>query len=108
MEMTEWAPPLAGPVSPERDHIRGPQNAAVTLLEYGDYQCPFCGAAHLIVAEVSRQMGDTLQFVFRHFPLTTVHPMAEPVAEAPQRVGHQGKLWLMPDTLYENQDQLSP
>jgi protein-disulfide isomerase len=108
MEMTEWAPTLAAPVSPERDHIRGPPNAAVTLLEYGDYQCPFCGAAHLIVAEVRRQMGDTLQFVFRHFPLTTVHPMAEPAAEAAEAAGAQGKFWAMHDTLYENQDQLSP
>jgi protein-disulfide isomerase len=108
MSMTEWAPSLAVPVSPERDHIRGPKDAAVSLVEYGDYQCPYCGAAHPIVAEVRRQMGDDLQFVFRHFPLTTIHPMAHPAAEAAEAAGAQGKFWAMHDTLYENQDQLSP
>jgi protein-disulfide isomerase len=108
MNMTEWAPTLAVPVSPKRDHIRGPQKAAVTLLEYGDYQCPYCGAAHPIVAEVQRQMGDDLQFVFRHFPLTTLHPMAEPAAEAAETAGAQGHFWAMHDMLYDNQDHLGP
>src|SRR3979490_2159511 len=103
MEMTEWAPTLAVPVSPERDHIRGPQNAAVTLLEYGDYQCPFCGAAHLLVAAVRPTLGARFQFVFRTFPLTRVPRMAEPAAEAAEAAGAQGKFWAMHGTLYENQ-----
>jgi protein-disulfide isomerase len=108
MKMTEWEPSLAVPVSPKRDHIRGPQKAAVTLVEYGDYQCPYCAAAHGIVAEVQQRMGDGLQFVFRHFPLVTVHPMAEPAAEAAEAAGAQGRFWDMNDMLYDNQGQLAP
>lgn len=106
MDMTEWAPTLALPVSPERDHIRGPENARVQLIEYGDYQCPYCGAAHPIVKAVLEEMGDDLQFVFRHFPLVTIHPLAEPAAEAAEAAGAQGKFWDMHDMIYENQDQL--
>jgi protein-disulfide isomerase len=106
MQMTQWAPSLAVPVSPDRDHIRGPDKAPAVLLEYGDYQCPYCGAAHPIVKAVQEQMGNDLQFVFRHFPLMTVHPLAEPAAEAAEAAGAQGKFWQMHDMLYENQDQL--
>jgi protein-disulfide isomerase len=106
MQMTQWAPSLAVPVSPQRDHIRGPDNAPAVLLEYGDYQCPYCGAAHPIVNAVRQEMGNDLQFVFRHFPLITVHPLAEPAAEAAEAAGAQGKFWEMHDMLYENQDQL--
>jgi protein-disulfide isomerase len=108
MNMTEWVPTLAVPVSPKQDHIRGPENAPVTLLEYGDYECPYCNAAHEIVDEVQRRMSDELRFVFRHFPLTTIHPMAEPAALAAEAAGALGKFWEMHDTLYDNQDQLAP
>ena len=74
---TQWAPTLTIPVTPERDHIRGPVNAPVTLVEYGDYQCPFCQAAHEVATAVQRQMGERLRFAYRHFPLTTIHPQAE-------------------------------
>src|ERR1700726_1296184 len=106
MQMTQWAPSLAVPVSLDRDHIRGPDEAPAVLLEYGDYQCPYCGAAHPIVKAVQEQMGNDLQFVFRHFPLMTVHPLAELAAEAAEAAGAQGKFWEMHDMLYENQDQL--
>jgi protein-disulfide isomerase len=106
MQMTQWTPNLAVPVSPDRDHIRGPDKAPAVLLEYGDYQCPYCGAAHPIVKAVQEQTGNDLQFVFRHFPLMTVHPVAELAAEAAEAAGAQGKFWEMHDMLYENQDQL--
>src|SRR3954469_11553533 len=106
MTMTSWKSTLVLPVSPERDHIRGPEDAPVTLLEYGDYECPYCGAAHAIVAAVRQAMGDRLRFVFRHFPLTTMHPHAETAAEAAEAAGAQRNFWGMHDMLYENQQQL--
>jgi protein-disulfide isomerase len=106
MNVSLWEPTL--PVSPARDHIRGPVDAPVTLLEYGDYECPYCGAAHPIVNEVREPMGDRLRFVFRHFPLTTVHPYAELAAEAAEAAGAQRKYWAMHDMLYENQEHLDP
>jgi protein-disulfide isomerase len=72
----------------------------VTLLEYGDYECPFCGAAHRIVLAVQQQMGDQLRFVFRHFPLSTMHPHAELAAEAAEAASTQRKFWAMHNTLY--------
>jgi protein-disulfide isomerase len=96
---------LNPPVS-ERDHSIGPKNAPVTLVEYGDFQCPYCAAAHLILQEVQDVMGDRLRFVFRHFPLTQVHPLAEPAAEAAESAGGQGKFWEMHDRLFENQNLL--
>jgi protein-disulfide isomerase len=106
MSMTVWRPILALPVSPERDHIRGPRDAPVTLLEYGDYECPYCGIAHPIVKAVQAKMGERLRFVFRHFPLVTMHPQAELAAEAAEAAAGQGKFWPMHDTLYENQERL--
>src|SRR5262249_15356800 len=94
------------PVSQERDHIQGPANAPVTLVEYGDYQCPYCGQAYPIVKEVQRRMGDRLRFVFRNFPLTQVHPRAEHAAEAAECAAAQGAFWAMHDTLFENQRHL--
>jgi protein-disulfide isomerase len=105
---TEWNTVLALPISADRDHIRGPQNAPVTLLEYGDYQCPYCGAAHPIVDAVQRELGDDMRFVFRHFPLTTMHPFAELAAEAAEAAAAQGSFWQMHDTLYVNQTRLEP
>lgn len=108
MSTTSWAPTLALPVSPTRDHIRGSNSAAVTLVEYGDYECPFCGLAHGVVDAVQRRMGERLRFVFRHFPLTTVHPHAELAAEAAEAAGAQRMFWDMHDTLYHHQRELDP
>jgi protein-disulfide isomerase len=90
----------------ERDHVQGPPDAPVTLLEYGDYQCPYCGAAHPIVKALQRHLGDNMRFAFRHFPLTTIHEYAEGAAEAAEAAGAQGEFWQMHDTLFENQPNL--
>ena len=92
----------------QHDHIRGPMNAPATLVEYGDYECPGCGAAHPIVNLVLEHFGSRLRFVFRHFPLTQVHPNAEPAAESAEFAGAHGRFWEMHDGIYENQDRLSP
>jgi protein-disulfide isomerase len=89
------------------DHIQGPPDAPVTLLEYGDYQCPYCGEAYPIVKQLQRSLGDSMAFVFRNFPLTSVHPYAEEAAEAAEAAGAQGKFWEMHDRLYEHQDELA-
>jgi protein-disulfide isomerase len=98
---------LAVPVGKD-DHIQGPETAPLTLLEYGDYQCPYCAAASAIVKLVHDRLGPRLRFVFRNFPLTQVHPHAELAAEAAEAAGTQGKFWEMHDALYENQPALSP
>jgi diadenylate cyclase len=96
---------LEVPVS-ERDHVRGPANAPVTLVEYGDYECPYCARVHPIVQEVLARAGGRLRFVFRHFPLDSVHPNARLAAEAAEAAGAQGRFWEMHDLLYANQDRL--
>jgi protein-disulfide isomerase len=96
---------LAPPVS-AHDHSQGPEDAPVTLVEYGDYECPHCGRAYPILQDVQRRMGDRLRFVFRNFPITTSHPHAQHAAEAAETAGAQGKFWEMHDTLYENQHAL--
>jgi protein-disulfide isomerase len=96
---------LTLPVS-ARDHIRGPATAPVTLVEYGDYQCPYCGQANPIVEEIQRRLGSGLRFVFRNFPLTEMHPHAEHAAEAAEAAGAHGKFWEMHDALYANQGAL--
>jgi protein-disulfide isomerase len=103
---TEWEAVLTTPVSEDRDHIQGPVDAAVTLLEYGDYECPYCGAAYPIVKEVQARMGDRLRFVFRNFPISTSHPHAERAAEAAEAAAAQGGFWQMHDVLFENQKRL--
>jgi protein-disulfide isomerase len=103
---TEWHPALTVPVSDGRDHIQGSADAPVTLVEYGDYECPYCGAAYPIVKEVQARMGDRLRFVFRNFPITTSHPHAEQAAEAAEAAAAQGSFWDMHDALYENQKRL--
>jgi protein-disulfide isomerase len=108
MTFTTWDGKLTEPVKPERDHIRGSFNAPATLVEYGDYQCPFCGTAHLVVEAVRETLGNELCFAFRHFPLTTVHPYALGAAEAAEAAGAQGKFWPMHDLLFEDQDHLAP
>ena len=99
-------PTLSLPVS-DRDHVLGSETARVTLLEYGDYECPYCGAAHPVVKDVVRAMGDDLRFAYRHFPLTQTHPHAYQAAEAAEAAGAQGRFWEMHDLLFENQDRLS-
>src|SRR5512140_1906073 len=93
---------LAVPVS-DKDHIRGPQNAPVTLVEYGDFQCDNCGEAYPIVKEIQRRMGNRLRFVFRNFPLTEMHRYAEGAAEASEAAAAQGQFWKMHDIMFENQ-----
>ena len=106
MSRTQWTSELTLPVDDARDHIQGPADAPVTLVEYGDYECPYCGAAYPIVKEAQSRMGDRLRFAFRNFPITTSHPHAERAAEAAEAAASQGKFWEMHDVLYENQRQL--
>jgi protein-disulfide isomerase len=91
---------------PERNHFQGPAGAPIKLLEYGDYECPFCAEAHAVVKEIQRRLGDDLLFAFRNFPLTNVHPHAEHAAEAAEAAGDQGNFWGMHDLLFENQAAL--
>ena len=88
------------------DHVKGSANAQVTLVEYGDFECPHCGRAYPIVKEIQRRLGAELRFVYRHFPLRDVHPHAESAAEAAEAAGAQGQFWWMHDILLENQSQL--
>jgi protein-disulfide isomerase len=106
MSRTQWEAVLTLPVGEERDHIQGPADAAVTLVEYGDYECPYCGAAYPIIKEVQARMGDRLRFVFRNFPIVTSHPHAEQAAEAAEGASDQDAFWPMHDLLYERQRHL--
>jgi protein-disulfide isomerase len=103
---TEWEPALTVPVAEDRDHIQGPADAPVTLVEYGDFECPYCGGAYPIIKEVQARMGDRLRFVFRNFPITTSHPHAEQAAEAAEAAAGQDRFWQMHDLLFENQRRL--
>jgi protein-disulfide isomerase len=107
MSAEDDAPRLVLPVGP-RDHVQGASTAGVTLLEYGDYECPYCGAAYPIVKELQKRVGAAMKFVFRNFPLENAHPHAKIAAESAEVVGATGKFWEMHDTLYENQDALEP
>src|SRR5712675_1010486 len=100
-------PRLTLPVS-ERDHAQGAANAPLTLVEYGDYQCPYCGAAYPVVKRLQKKMGKNLRFVFRNFPLTQAHPYAMVAAEAAEAAALQGKFWEMHDLLFEQQASLAP
>jgi Na+/H+ antiporter NhaA len=98
---------LAVPVDPERDHIRGPKRGAlITLVEYGDFECPYCGQAEPALRELAREHGE-LRFVFRHLPLTDVHPHAQLAAEAAEAAAQQGAFWEMHDMLMDHQGALS-
>ena len=97
---------LTTPVDEKRDHVAGPRSAPVTLVEYGDYECPYCGQAYPIVKSLQQALGDELRFVFRNFPLGDMHPHAEHAAEAAESAAAQGSFWEMHDTLFEHQDQL--
>ena len=107
-EATTAAPliDLAVPVDPERDHIRGPDDAAVTLVEYGDFECPYCGRAEPVVRELLATSGGELRYVFRHLPLVDVHEHAEEAAEAAEAAGEQGAFWEMHDRLFDRQSTL--
>ena len=98
---------LVVPVDDERDHVRGPLDAPVTLVEYGDFECPHCGQAEPAVRELLAESGD-VRYVWRHLPLTDVHPRAQLAAEAAEAAGEQGAFWPMRDLLFEHQDALSP
>jgi protein-disulfide isomerase len=98
---------LAKPVG-HTDHALGPDDAPVTLVEYGDFQCPHCRAAHFYLKNVLATMGENLRLVFRHMPLTQIHPLAQPAAEAAEAAGAQGQFWPMHDAISEHQDALSP
>jgi protein-disulfide isomerase len=96
---------LTTPVSDE-DHAIGRADAPITLVEYGDFECPYCGRAYPIVKEVQQQFDDQLRFVFRNFPLTQIHPHAAHAAEAAEAAGAQGAFWELHDLLFEHQDKL--
>jgi protein-disulfide isomerase len=105
--MTTTLGRLAEPVT-ERDHVRGPWAAPVTIVEYGDYQCPYCRQAHPVVQQLLAERPATVRFAFRHFPLTNVHPYAEFGAQAAEAAGTRGRFWEMHDWLFDHQDELSP
>jgi protein-disulfide isomerase len=94
--------PLLGP----HDHILGPPNARLVMVEYGDFQCPHCARAHPIVRQIIARLGDELTFGFRHFPLAKIHLQARLAAQAAEAAGAQGKFWEMHDLLFQNQERL--
>ena len=99
---------LAEDVDPARDHIRGAQDAPVTLVEYGDFQCPYCGQAEQVIRELLSSLGSDVSYVWRHLPLNDVHPRAQLAAEASEAAAAQGRFWEMYDTLIAHQDDLTP
>jgi protein-disulfide isomerase len=96
---------LTPPVN-DRDHILGPPDAPLTLVEYGDYECRYCGMAYPIVESVRRRMGDGMRFVFRHFPLAQIHPHAQHAAEMAEAAGEREKFWQIHGMLFQNQHAL--
>jgi Na+/H+ antiporter NhaA len=99
---------LSRDVDPGRDHIRGAQDAPVTLVEYGDFECPYCGQAEQIIRELLSSLGDDVRYVWRHLPLNDVHPNAQVAAEASEAAAAQGRFWEMHDTLLAHQGDLRP
>ncbi|GGU09929.1 Na+/H+ antiporter NhaA [Actinomadura citrea] len=98
---------LAAPVEPDRDHVRGPEKAPVTVVEYGDFECPYCGRAESVVRELLADYGD-VRYVWRHLPLNDIHPQAQLAAEAAEAAAAQGRFWEMHDLLLDRQDALRP
>jgi protein-disulfide isomerase len=94
--------PAVGPT----DHVQGPEDAPITLVEYGDYECPYCGTAYAVVKQVQAKLGNRLRFVFRNFPLSEAHPHAAAAAELAEGAALQGKFWEIHDTLYQHQTAL--
>jgi protein-disulfide isomerase len=101
MSDSQLIPPVGA-----NDHEAGPDDAPVTLVEYGDYECPYCGMAYLVVKSAQRELGKQLRFVFRNFPLAEAHPHARLAAQAAEAAAAQGKFWQMHDALFEHQDAL--
>jgi Na+/H+ antiporter NhaA len=99
---------LDRPIDPARDHVRGPVDAPLTLVEYGDFECPFCGRATGVIQELRERLGDDLRYVFRHLPLTDVHRHADDAAQAAEAADAQGRFWEMHDVLFRHQDELEP
>ncbi|GAB4462191.1 MAG: DsbA family protein [Armatimonadaceae bacterium] len=97
---------LTLPVDPARDHLEGRATAPITLLEYGDFECPHCRQAHPIVEEVRQAMGDKVRYAYRHFPLRQMHPHAQLAAEAAEAAAMQGKFWEMHHALFEQAGEL--
>src|SRR5207248_4191761 len=98
---------LAVPVDPERDHVRGPKKSPVTVVEYGDFECPYCGQAEPVVRELLADAGD-VRYVWRHLPLNDVHPNAQSAAEAAEAAASQDAFWEMHDLLLDHQGALRP
>ena len=98
---------LSEDVDPARDHVRGSDQAPVTLVEYGDYECPYCGQAEVVIRELHESFGDDLRYVWRHLPLNDVHPNAQMAAEAAEAAGAQGAFWELHDRLLTHQDELT-
>jgi protein-disulfide isomerase len=99
--MSKLKPPVGS-----KDHLKGDPKATVILVEYGDFQCPYCGAAHPIIKQIEKLYKDNLAFVFRHFPLAEMHPFAQAAAMASEAAANQGKFWQMHDLIYDNQASL--
>ena len=97
--------PTAGPVAPvtDQDHIRGDKNAAITLVEYSDFQCPFCSRFHPTLLQMMNEYKGKVRWVYRHFPLSSIHPDAQKAAEAAECASEQGKFWEMADKMFEKQ-----
>jgi protein-disulfide isomerase len=91
----------------DQDHIQGSESAEITLVEYGDYECSHCGEAYAVVKRLQKHYGDALRFVFRNFPLSESHPLAEPAAESAEFAATHGKFWEMHDGIFEHQSTLS-
>ncbi|HTI04324.1 MAG TPA: thioredoxin domain-containing protein [Gemmatimonadales bacterium] len=100
------SPRLTPPVG-ARDHTYGPAGARVTLVEYGDFECPHCGAAHPIIKQIQSSLGRDVRVAFRHFPMTKSHPHAQHAAEIAEAAAQQGKFWAMHDLLFAHQDALA-
>src|SRR5579862_1964171 len=96
---------LTPPVG-KHDHVQGPSTATVTLVEYGDYQCPFCANVQPVIKKLQKHFGDRLRFIFRNFPQVRVHAYAQRAAEATEAAGAQGKFWEMHDYLYDHPEAL--
>ena len=107
LDVTQGTDKLVVSVEAGRDHIRGNIHAPLTLLEYGDYECPTCGKVYPIVAQLRKALGEGLRFVFRHFPQNSVHPRASVAAQAAEAAHAQGKFWSMHDMLFEHQADLA-
>ena len=102
---------LLVPAVGREDHVRGPSKAPITLVEFGDYECPLCGRAYAIIKQVLEEVGEHVRFVFRNFPLADVHPHAWAAAEAAESVAARGgaeAFWKMHDLIFQNQDALQP